>query len=107
MSDFSVGTKAAEVIKSKFAGKLDGLIVNHGILEPVKRVADVEADEWRRSFDVNVFSAVAMVRISTTTSTAVSFMPPLDTLRNTHRVERCMILADATFLDQSLSSPFA
>lgn len=60
LSDFKLGAKAAEAAKSRF-GQLDGLIVNHGILAPVKRVADVEAEEWRHLFDVNVFGAVAMV----------------------------------------------
>ena len=64
LSDFSFGAKAAELVKSKF-GKLDGLIVNHGILEPVKKVADVEVEEWRRLFDVNVFSAVGLVSSAT------------------------------------------
>ena len=41
--------------------RLDGVIVNHGILDPVKRVANVEAEEWRNLFDVNVFSAIALV----------------------------------------------
>ena len=60
LADFSLGAKAAELAKSKF-GRLDGLIVNHGILEPVQKVGDVEVEEWRRLFDVNVFSAVAIV----------------------------------------------
>ena len=62
LADFALGAKAAELIKSKF-GRLDGLIVNHGILEPVKKVGDVEVEEWRRLFDVNVFSAVAIVSL--------------------------------------------
>ncbi|KAL1301846.1 hypothetical protein AAFC00_006031 [Neodothiora populina] len=62
LSDFSLGAKVAEVVKDKFGGRLDGLIVNHGILEPVKRVADADAEEWRRLFDVNFFSAVSMIK---------------------------------------------
>ena len=42
-------------------GRLDGLVVNHGVLEPVQRVADADFEEWRRAFDVNLFSAVALV----------------------------------------------
>ena len=42
-------------------GRLDGLVVNHGVLEPVQRVADADLEEWRRAFDVNLFSAVALV----------------------------------------------
>lgn len=61
LSDFSLGQKAADLAKSKWQ-RLDGLIVNHGVLEPVKRVSQVEAEEWRQLFDINVFSAVALVR---------------------------------------------
>ena len=42
--------------------RIDGLIVNHGILNPIKRIANTQADEWREAFDVNVFSAVALVK---------------------------------------------
>ena len=62
LSDFSLGPKAAELVKSKF-GKLDGLIVNHGVLEPVQKVGDAEVEEWRRLFDINVFSAVSIVSV--------------------------------------------
>ena len=60
LADFSLGQKAVNLAKSKW-GRLDGLIVNHGVLNPVTRIRDVEAEEWRVCFDVNVFSAVAMV----------------------------------------------
>ena len=43
-------------------GRLDALIINHGALDPVKKVADSSPAEWRDAFDVNVFSAVGMVR---------------------------------------------
>jgi NADP-dependent 3-hydroxy acid dehydrogenase YdfG len=60
LSDLSLGQKAADLAKSKWQ-RLDSIIVNHGILDPVKRVANVEAEEWRQLFDVNVFSAIALV----------------------------------------------
>lgn len=60
LADLSLGQKAADLAKSKWQ-RLDGVIINHGILDPVKRVANVEAEEWRQLFDVNVFSAVALV----------------------------------------------
>lgn len=44
-------------------GRLDGLVVNHGSLHPVKRVADTDAKEWRDGFSVNLFSAVAIVKL--------------------------------------------
>lgn len=60
LSDFSLGQKAADLARSKWQ-RLDGIVINHGILDPVKRVANVDAEEWRALFDVNVFSAVALV----------------------------------------------
>jgi len=40
---------------------IDGLIINHGTLSPVKRIADSDPAEWRDLYDVNFFSAVAFV----------------------------------------------
>jgi len=59
LSDFSLGQKAVETAKSHF-NRLDGLIVNHGILDPVKRVTDSSVEEWRAAFDTNFFSAIAI-----------------------------------------------
>jgi NAD(P)-dependent dehydrogenase (short-subunit alcohol dehydrogenase family) len=43
-------------------GRLDSLIINHGSLDPVKKIADSSPAEWRQAFDINVFSAVGMVQ---------------------------------------------
>ena len=42
---------------------MDALIVNHGTLEPVVKVADGGREEWERGFGVNVFGAVGMVSL--------------------------------------------
>ena len=60
LSDFSLGQKAVDIAVSVF-GKVDGLIVNHGILGEVARIADCDPDEIRKTFDVNFFSVVACV----------------------------------------------
>lgn len=60
LADLSLGQKAVDAAVSRW-GVLDGLIVNHGRLEPVERIADANLEEWRGAFDVNYFSAVAMV----------------------------------------------
>ena len=62
LSDLSRGAKAVELAGSRW-GRLDAVIVNHGTLDPVKKVADLEAEDWRKAFDVNVFSAIAVVSI--------------------------------------------
>ena len=43
-------------------GRLDALILNHGALDPVKKIADSTPEEWRAAYDINVFSAVGMVQ---------------------------------------------
>jgi NAD(P)-dependent dehydrogenase (short-subunit alcohol dehydrogenase family) len=60
LSDFSLASKAVARANERW-GRLDGLIVNHGSLEPVAKIADVGVEEWRKGFDGNVFSALALV----------------------------------------------
>ncbi|KAF2429155.1 short chain dehydrogenase/reductase [Tothia fuscella] len=61
LADFSLGQQAVDLAKSTW-NQLDGLIINHGVLDPVKRIADSDANAWRSAFDVNVFSAIAMIK---------------------------------------------
>lgn len=49
-----------EATLEKF-GQIDGLVLNHGTLEPVTRISDSDVGAWKRGFDVNFFSAVAWV----------------------------------------------
>ena len=60
LADFNLGEKAKDAALQAW-GHLDGLILNHGVLDPVERVANATIDEWRKAFDVNYFSCVAMV----------------------------------------------
>jgi NADP-dependent 3-hydroxy acid dehydrogenase YdfG len=62
MGDMSVSAKAVELAQSRW-GRLDGLVVNHGTLDPVKKIGDGDVKEWRRAFDVNVFGAVGLVSL--------------------------------------------
>ncbi len=61
LADFSLGQRAVDVATNHWQ-RLDGLVINHGVLDPVKRLADSTAEEWRASFDINFFSAIAMVK---------------------------------------------
>ncbi|KAL1650267.1 hypothetical protein SLS58_001078 [Diplodia intermedia] len=61
LADFSIGKQAADLALQHW-NRLDGLVVNHGVLEPVKRICDTEPEEWRAAFDVNVFSAIALIK---------------------------------------------
>ena len=60
MANFDLATKAVELSNREF-GQIDGLIINHGVLTPVTRVADSHPENWRQNFDVNFFSAIAFV----------------------------------------------
>ena len=51
-------------------GRLDGLVLNHAVLDPVERIAGgsgnitesaVGIEEWKKTFDVNFFSVVGLV----------------------------------------------
>ncbi|KAF4637026.1 hypothetical protein G7Y89_g1064 [Cudoniella acicularis] len=61
LADFSIGGKAIDLCLQKF-GCIDGLIINHGTLSPVKRISESTQEEWRSAFDVNFFSALSFVK---------------------------------------------
>ena len=61
LADFSLGLKAIEVALSKF-GQIDALVLNHGTLGEVARIADCDPEQVRQTFDVNFFSVVACVK---------------------------------------------
>lgn len=42
-------------------GRIDGIVINHGVLMPIARIEDASIEEWKRLFDANFFSAVAIV----------------------------------------------
>jgi len=44
-------------------GKLDAVVINHGILSPMTRIENSSVDEWKNLFDANFFSALALVSI--------------------------------------------
>ena len=62
LGDFSLAQKAVESALEAF-GKLDGLILNHGMMDPVTKIETSDVEEWRKLFDVNFFSLVAFVSI--------------------------------------------
>jgi len=63
LTDLSLGQKAVDLAIQRF-GRLDGLVVNHGAVEPVQKIVDADLNEWKEAFDLNVFSAIAMVELS-------------------------------------------
>ena len=62
LGDSSLAQKAVKSALEAF-GKLDGLILNHGMMDPVTKIETSDVEEWRKLFDVNFFSLVAFVSI--------------------------------------------
>ena len=60
MANLSLSEKVVDITLKEF-GRVDGLVINHGILSPVTKIAECDVEAWRKSFDVNFFSAVALV----------------------------------------------
>lgn len=60
MGEMQTGPKAVEAATSKFE-KLDAVVVNHGLLEPITRIAQGDVEDWRKAYDVGFFSAVSIV----------------------------------------------
>jgi len=61
LADFSVAERVTSLALKCFS-RIDGLVINHGVLGEVKRIADSTSEEWRNVFDVNFFSALSFIR---------------------------------------------
>ncbi|KAK5062680.1 hypothetical protein LTR84_004753 [Exophiala bonariae] len=48
----------------QLAGKLDGMILNHGTLGSCQRIGGVEAEDWEKTFRINVTSLVVLIQSS-------------------------------------------
>ncbi len=60
LSNFALGRAAVDLALSAF-GRVDGLVINHGTLGEVKRIADCDPVGFQKTFDINFISAVACV----------------------------------------------
>ncbi|KAI0173609.1 NAD(P)-binding protein [Hypoxylon sp. FL1284] len=61
LTDFKTAPKVVEATVKAF-GKIDGIVLNHGVIAPLTRIFESSADEWREAYDINVFSAVALIK---------------------------------------------
>ncbi|OOQ81895.1 oxidoreductase [Penicillium brasilianum] len=61
LADFSLAQKAVDAAIKSF-GQLDGVVLNHGILGQVGKIAAADVDQWKKDFDVNFFSLVAFTK---------------------------------------------
>lgn len=60
LADLSIAKKAVDKALASF-GRLDGLVLNHGILGQVGKIAEADPQQWKHGFDVNFTSLVAFV----------------------------------------------
>jgi NAD(P)-dependent dehydrogenase (short-subunit alcohol dehydrogenase family) len=60
LSSLTAGKSIVEHTLQKWK-RIDGVVINHGTLDPIKRVANTSAEEWRTTFDINVFSGISLV----------------------------------------------
>ncbi|KAL5043606.1 hypothetical protein BDW71DRAFT_199664 [Aspergillus fruticulosus] len=61
ISDFSLAQKAVDLALKSF-GRIDGLVLNHGILGQVGKIATADIEEWKKGYNVNFFSLVSFVQ---------------------------------------------
>jgi NADP-dependent 3-hydroxy acid dehydrogenase YdfG len=60
LADLTLGQKAVDRALKSF-GRVDGLVLNHGVLGQVGKIAEADPEQWKQGFDVNFFSLVAFV----------------------------------------------
>ncbi|GAB1197186.1 hypothetical protein BDV32DRAFT_127202 [Aspergillus pseudonomiae] len=61
LTDLSIGQKAVDLALKSF-GRLDGMVLNHGVLGQVGKIAQADPEQWKHGFDVNFISFVAFVK---------------------------------------------
>ncbi len=57
---FKTAWKVKELAILTF-GRIDGVVVNHGVLSPMTRLENASVEEWKKLYDANFFSALALV----------------------------------------------
>ncbi|KAJ5541787.1 short-chain dehydrogenase [Penicillium frequentans] len=61
LADLTLGQKAVDLALKSF-GRLDGLVLNHGVLGQVGKIAEADPEQWKQGFDVNFISLVAFIK---------------------------------------------
>lgn len=54
---------AVKLAKEKF-GRIDSLVLNAGVLDPVGKIDEVDVESWKDHFNINVFSLVDIIQKS-------------------------------------------
>ncbi|KAG0304716.1 hypothetical protein BGZ99_002305 [Dissophora globulifera] len=58
----STSQEAVALALKSWSGKLDGLVLNAGVNDPIRSIANSNVEDWKRAFDVNVFSCMTTVK---------------------------------------------
>lgn len=61
LADFSLASKAVKLATDTY-GRLDGMVLNHGVLGQVGKVEEADFEQWKHGFDINFISLVAFVK---------------------------------------------
>jgi NAD(P)-dependent dehydrogenase (short-subunit alcohol dehydrogenase family) len=61
ITDPNASKAAAISANEKYGGRIDAVILNHGVLDPVAKVADADLEAWKKNFDINFFGCVGLV----------------------------------------------
>ncbi|KAE8344881.1 hypothetical protein BDV24DRAFT_126518 [Aspergillus arachidicola] len=61
LADLSLAPKAVDLALKSF-GRLDGLVLNHGVLGQVGKIAEADPEQWKQGFNINFISLVAFVK---------------------------------------------
>lgn len=48
----------------KTFGRLDGIVINHAVIGPIKRLVNSSIEEWSQVYNANLFSALALVGLN-------------------------------------------
>ncbi|GMG14244.1 unnamed protein product [Aspergillus oryzae] len=51
LADLSIGQKAVDLALKSF-GRLDGMVLNHGVLGQVGKIAQADPEQWKHGFDI-------------------------------------------------------
>ncbi|KAJ5162751.1 Short-chain dehydrogenase/reductase SDR [Penicillium coprophilum] len=61
LADFSLAQQAVDIAIKSF-GQLDGMVLNHGVLGQIGKIADADVQQWKEGFDINFLSLVAFAK---------------------------------------------
>ncbi|KAI5961562.1 hypothetical protein KGF57_001687 [Candida theae] len=63
VTDANTLQKAIDVALTQF-GQIDSVIANAGVLDPVGAINTTSIDDWKKLYDVNLFSIVQLIQLS-------------------------------------------